>query len=176
MNLSGRVLADYAPGVTAPETAPLPRGGSSGVPLRDRHHPGVGEVRGTSSAMRHTPVAASSVLPFEISVTEDSLIAAGGIIDVDTHAEEINTTMTSGTWYFRAKVTIDNATGAITATDVLWSTTEAASTSTDFYLTIARVDVTSGTPDPATILQFTYGPLLVVLHGAPADVWAARIF
>ena len=110
-------------------------------------------------------------LPFSISVSDTSLIAAAGIIDVDEHAEEINTTMTNGTWYFRAKVVINDSTGEITSTDVLWSTTEAANTSTDFYQTLAEVDIVSGVPDASTIVQYNYGPLFLVIHGGVDDVW-----
>jgi hypothetical protein len=58
MSLSGRILADYNPGSPEIGEQPPPRGSSSGVPLRERSHPGVGEVRGTGSQMRHEPTGA----------------------------------------------------------------------------------------------------------------------
>lgn len=116
------------------------------------------------------------ILPFEVSVTGDSLIAAPGTVNGDAHAEEVNTTMTDGTWEFRAKVVINTTTGAVTSTDVVWESSPTADTSTDFYYTIAEVQIISGVPDSSTIVQYNYGPILVYTYGTPTDKWRPLIY
>jgi hypothetical protein len=134
--------------------------------LARRKHPWMGGSAGGSS----------TDLPFTISTTSTSLIASAGTINGDAHAEEINTTLTNGTWYFRAKVVINSTTGAVTSTDVLWATTEAANTTTDFYNTIGTVDIVSGVPDSTTIIQNTNGPMLLIIYGTPTDKWGVTIY
>lgn len=124
---------------------------------------------------RTTQAAGSSTLPFEISVTADSLIAAAGMVHTTGHAQEVNTTMTDGTWYFRAKVVIDSSTGDISSTDVLWEITETADSSTDFYQSIASVQIISGVPDASTIYQWNYGPITVLPYGTPTNKWGVMM-
>lgn len=123
-----------------------------------------------------TTTTGGTTLPFAVSVTAESLVAAAGTVDGDTHASEINTTMTNGTWYFRAKVIINSTTGAISSTDVLWATSEAANTSTDFYQTLAMVDIVDTVPDANTLLQLNYGPIEVLPYGTPTDKWGVLMF
>lgn len=112
---------------------------------------------------------AEDYLMFEIRVTEDSIIVAPGTIDTDTHAEETKASPANGTWYIESKVVINSTTGAITSTDLLISSSASTTTSTDFYFTIGTVVVSGGVP--AAPIQFTYGPILVLPHGAIADKW-----
>lgn len=120
--------------------------------------------------------ASTSVLPFEISVTSDSLILAAGDVDGVGQAEITEASPADGPWFAEAKIVINPATGEITARSVQWSPISSADTSTDFYFTIGLVGVTGGTPSGASIIQYTYGPILAILHGAPTNVWAAQLF
>lgn len=138
----------------------------------------VSQTKMPNSWRREFPEAATvtQVLLFKVSVTATSLVAAPGPINGITHAEEVNTTMTNGTWYFRAKAVINSTTGAISSTDVLWATSEASDTTTDFYTTLATVDIIGGVPDGSTISQFNYGPITVLPYGTPTNKWGVLMF
>jgi hypothetical protein len=138
----------------------------------------VSQTKTPNSWRREFPEAltVAQALPFKISVTATSLVAAPGTVNGVTHDEEVNTTMTNGTWYFRVKVVISSTTGAVSSTDVLWSTSEASDTSTTFYTTLAIVDIVSGVPDGSTISQFNYGPIMVLPYGTPTDKWGVLMF
>jgi len=120
--------------------------------------------------------AGSVSLPFQISVTSDTLKAAPGTIDGDSIAETTKASPANGTWYLEAKVTINDSTGVVTATAAQWSASASTDTATLFYSTIGTVVVTSGVPDANTITQANYGPLLVILHGTSSAKWGAMIF
>lgn len=114
-------------------------------------------------------------LPFEIYVSDGDLVGAPGTLDGDSIAEVTEASPANGTWYLEAKVTINETTGAVTATATQWSSAESADTATIFYYTIASIIVTSGDPDPDSIVQNNYGPMLVIMHGTTDGEWAAYI-
>ena len=116
-------------------------------------------------------IVASGRLPFTIRVTPTSLIGAPGTIEGSSIAEKVETSPANGTWYFLAKVTINNSTGVITAAVTQWLTSNPSNTATEFYSVLATVDVVSGIPDSSTITQFNYGPIFVVFYGAVSNVW-----
>ena len=145
--------------------------------------PGVGyRVTQTAGGTTVSPIkrrrasVTDTILPFQIRVTADSLIAAPGVIGGDSIAETVEASPADGTWYFEADVTINATSGAITAMAAAWVASLSTETSTDFFLTVGSVDVVSGVPDSTTIVQYTYGPLLVLQYGAVADVWKVQIF
>lgn len=116
------------------------------------------------------------LLPFQISVTSDTLKAAPGTLDGDTIAETTESSPADGTWYLEAAVTINSSTGAVTATAVDWVSSLSTPSATEFYDAIGEVDVVSGTPDASSIVQYNYGPLLVIQYGAVSNKWGVLIF
>lgn len=125
--------------------------------------------------------AESDLLPFEITVTADTLKAAPGVIaggvGGGTVPETTQASPANGVWYLEAKVTINDTTGAITAVAAQWTaTTPSTDTSTNYHAVLGEVEVVSGEPDPSTIINYNYGPLLVVVHGAAVNKWGAYIF
>lgn len=124
-------------------------------------------------------ITADQRLPFQISATKVSsggsvvpaLRAEAGLFGTDTFAALIEPSPDDGDWFLQAQITINATTGAITASDVYWSPTEDTDTSTDFYLTIAKITVTAGKPDPASIEQYSYGPITAYVHGGATEVW-----
>lgn len=121
-----------------------------------------------------TAPSSQDSLPFEVSVTSDTITVAPGVIDIDSHAEESLSSPANGTYYIEAKVVINATTGAITSTDILISSSESANTSTDFFSTLATVVVSGGEPEAPT--QTNYGPILALPYGDTGDVWAVLIF
>ena len=122
-----------------------------------------------------TTSGAGAVLPFTISVGA-SLIASPGVLAGVLKAETVELTPANGTWYLQAKVVINATTGAFTSTAMDWVSTPSTNTSTDRYVVIGSVDVVSGVPDPLTISQGNYGPLIAVAHGGVSDAWEVSIF
>lgn len=121
--------------------------------------------------------SSGGVLPFQISVTPSSIKAAAGVLDGDSIAATVESSPANGTWYLEAKVTINATTGVVTATAVQWTlTTPSTSTTTDFYQIIGEVDVVAGVPDASSIIQYDYGPLIVVQFGDVSDKWGVLIF
>lgn len=120
--------------------------------------------------------AVASILPFQISVTEDSLKAAAGVLDMVTIPEIIESSPADGTWYLEAKITIDSSSGAITGRDVEWSSSASSNTTTEFYSIIGNVTVSGGVPDASTIYQGNYGPLIAIPYGTPTDKWGILIY
>lgn len=115
-------------------------------------------------------------LPFEIFIRGEDLVATSGLVVATNVAEVVKTTPADGTWYFQAKVIINNTTGSITSSTAEWASVEGTDTSTTFYYTIGSADVVSGSIDPLSITNFTYGPIVVLLFGGASDKWAAQLF
>jgi len=142
------------------------------------------EVRKSIAALRDRKIVVNDAkraklippLPFAISVTEDSLVAAAGTIDADTHPKEVKEGPADGIWYFEAKLVLNATTGETVSTDVQWVNAESSDTSTDFYLTIGEVGVIDGVPTGSTIVQYNYGPILTVITGGNDDAFRAWIF
>lgn len=114
-------------------------------------------------------------LPFQISVGT-SLIAAPGVLATVLQGQTVELAPANGTWYLEAKVVINATTGAITAATMDWVSTPSTNTSTDRYGVIGTVDVVSGVPDPLSISQGNYGPLIAVAHGGVSNAWEVSIF
>lgn len=128
------------------------------------------------STDRPAEVTAES-LQFEISVTEDSLVAAAGTIDGDAISALTQSSPANNTWYLEAKVVINSTTGVVTATSIQWTAgSPSSNTATDYYDVIGEVDVVGGVPDSSSIVQYTYGPMIVVQYGAVSDKWGVLIF
>jgi hypothetical protein len=122
-----------------------------------------------------TTSGTGAVLPFTITVGA-TLIASPGVLAGELQAETVETTPADGTWYLEAKVVINATTGAFTSTAMDWVATPHTNTSTDRYVVIGSVDVVSGVPDPLTISQGNYGPLIAVAHGGVSNAWEVSIF
>lgn len=104
------------------------------------------------------------------------MVAEAGVFDSAEIPEKTQSNPTNGTWYYQASVTINNTTGVITDLDTDWVTSEGVNSSTTFYRTVGRADVVGGDVDPESIINFTYGPLFVVVYGAVDEKWAAQIY
>lgn len=113
---------------------------------------------------------------FQISVTATELRATPGTLASNAEPETIETTFADGTWYLEAKVTITATTGAITATELQWVDAESTNTTTEYFFTIGQVDVIDDIPDPSTIIQYTYGPIIAVLAGQPDSKWGVILY
>ena len=130
------------------------------------------------SAKRQKPSVAGTaqVLQFEISTTATSLVAAPGVVDGSSRPATIEEDPADGTWYLEAKVSINSTTGDVTARSAQWASSPSSNTTTDFFSIIGTVEVTDGVPDPGTIDQYTYGPMVVIIHGKYAVPFGAIIF
>jgi hypothetical protein len=122
--------------------------------------------------------------PFEIYVNTEVVGAAvkptinaeDGVFDMVTFSDIKEIEPANGTWTLQAKIVIDADAGTVTSRDVLFLATPGTNTATDFYYTIGSIEVIDGVPDPSTIIQGNYGPLLLVLHGGADEKWKAAIF
>lgn len=161
--------------VSAPPPDPLsevPHPDNKGEPLRQPavEHASVGSPSSTAEVE-------AALLPFEITVTEDTIKAAPGVLDGVTIAETVEASPADDIWYLEAKVVINATTGAVTARSMQWAvTTPSTSTTTDWYDVIGEVEVIGGVPDSSTIVQYNYGPLIVIQYGAVSDKWGVLIF
>jgi hypothetical protein len=117
-----------------------------------------------------------AVLPFTITVGATDLNASAGTIDTDNFVSLVESAPADGVWYLEASVTINSTTGTVTSTDLQWVTSETANTTTTFYKTIGEIGVISGVPTAGTIMQYTYGPILVLVHGTATAKWAATLY
>jgi hypothetical protein len=80
-----------------------------------------------------------------------------------------------GTWHLFAKVIINSSTGAITSSTVEWVKGEVPSdTTTNYHLKIARVDLEDGIAIGFS-MQYTYGPISVVVGGGQNSRYAVRL-
>jgi hypothetical protein len=111
--------------------------------------------------------------PFQISATTALLKSAPGSLGyygIDAQEEE---NPADGEWYLVAKVVINSTTGNITSSTVEWLTSFPEDTTTDYHLQIAYVQILDGVIEYA--LQFTFGPLIVVVGGGVDSKWMVRI-
>ena len=111
--------------------------------------------------------------PFQISASPSLLKSAPGLLGGAEIASQEEANPANGTWYLAAKVVINATTGAITSSTVEWTTTYPVETTTDYYLLIAEVGITAGVIDYA--IQYTFGPISVIIGGGYASVWMARL-
>ena len=121
------------------------------------------------------PGQAGGLLPFEVYTNGTTLVGSPGTIDNDSIPAEEEVGPANGDWYFEANATINASTGAITGTAVGWVNTPTSNTSTDFYTTLAFIEVASGEPDLDTLQQYNYGPIFVLQYGAVSDAWAVAL-
>lgn len=115
-------------------------------------------------------------LPFEIYTIEDGMEANAGVVGFTSLPKQTKTSPTSGLWYLRAKVVINDTTGTVTSSDVEWSTSSGTDTATTFYRLIGEINVTAGDADPESIVQYSYGPMIIVIAGAVDSKWQAIIY
>lgn len=128
---------------------------------------------------RATAVSDQKLLPFEITVTGSELIAEYGVIGTTAIQQQKESSPSDGTWYLEAKVVIDATTGVVnqpSGVSVQWVSAETSDTATDYHYTLARVEVSSGNPDPGTIVQYNYGPILFQSAGGVDNKWIVVFF
>lgn len=143
-----------------------------GVGYRVTQTPG-GTTVSVIKKRRGIPV---TLLPFQVSVSGSDLSITEGTIGGAAIAEEIESAPADAVWYAEAKVVINNTTGAINSSGVQWVSGAASSnTTTDFFSLLGSIEVIDGAPDATTVVQYNYGPLFVVVYGAPTDVWEVSI-
>jgi hypothetical protein len=120
--------------------------------------------------------AAAPKLPFQVSATPALLRAEPGIVGTTAIEDQEIENPADGTWNFYAKVVIDDETGEIISEAAVWGTTFPANTSTDYHREIASVEVLDGEIlGPPFTLQFTYGPIAVVVGGGFDSIWTVRM-
>ena len=115
-------------------------------------------------------------LPFEIFIRGEDLVATSGLVGSTNVAEVVKAAPANGTWYFQAKVIINSTTGVVTSSTAEWASAEGTDTSTTFYYTIGSADVVSGSIDPLSLTNFTYGPIVVLLFGGVSNKWTVQLF
>lgn len=166
--------------VLPPELSPFPP--YQGV---DNDYSGASMYENLGEVVRSNVAAESTTadkFQFEISVTEDTLVAEAGSLGGFAIAEATEEDPDDGTWYYVVRANVDYDTGVVTGVDSGWltevpeDTLTAGNTIKWFYYSVGSVTVSSGTPDSSTIDQSNYGPLLVVTYGAAEDRWEALIF
>jgi hypothetical protein len=119
----------------------------------------------------------STILPFQISATPALLRAEPGIVGTTSIPPREVPNPADGTWHFYAKVVINAATGAKVSENALWGDTLPADTATDYHREIASVQIADGEIlGPPLTLQYTYGPIWVVVGGGFDSVWTVRIY
>lgn len=116
-------------------------------------------------------------LPFQIYSYSGGLFAAPGVFCDEPYAIVSELSPSVGTWYLQGHLTINATTGVQTATAVEWVTTEGTNTTTDFYTTIAQIEVTAGpVVDVSTVTQYNYGPIVGIIHGGYAQMFDVTFF
>jgi len=114
-------------------------------------------------------------LPFEVTAG-NSLQAAPGVFCDTEFDTTIESTPADGTWYFQGLLVIDDTTGSVVSATVEWSQTEGVDSETDFYTTIAIVEIDNATPSPPIIVQYNYGTIVGIIHGSIDQVWNVTFF
>ena len=111
--------------------------------------------------------------PFQISASPALLKSALGLLGGVEIASQEEENPADGTWYLAAKVVINDTTVAITSSTGECTTTDTSETTTDYYLIIAEVGILDGVIEYA--IQYTFGPISVIIGGGYASVWMARL-
>jgi len=114
-------------------------------------------------------------LPFQVTAG-NQLQAAPGVFCNTEFDVTIETEPADGTWYFQGLLIIDDTDGSIVSTTVEWNQTEGVNTETDFYTTIAIVEIDNTTPTSPIIVQYNYGTIVGIVHGATDQVWNVTFF
>lgn len=115
-------------------------------------------------------------LQFQASFGDDNLVAAAGTLGGANIAELTEEDAVDGLWYLQAKIVIDEDTGEILTQEMVWSQTDGPDTATDYFRTVATVDIaTTGGDKTADITQYNYGPFLVLPVGKTTAKWQVLI-
>jgi hypothetical protein len=126
-------------------------------------------------------------LPFEIYIgseippggTEPQVFigARDGTLELEPIADVKEFAPAAGTWWLQAKIEINTTTGATVTRTVEFVETLGVNTAAITHLTLGKIIVaTGGVPDPASILQFNYGPILVVKCGGVTTRWNVILY
>lgn len=149
-----------------PDPNAVPRNGAKWV-----HVPPLIEVKNVPIDTDQTP------LPFQITATPDLLSAAPGVVGYDEITDPLmleEASPADGTWFFVAKVVIDTGIGDIDTSETFWvSGSVPANTATDFHKPLGYVTKVAG--EIVDAVQYTYGPIVVVVGGGATDVWIANM-
>lgn len=138
--------------------------------------PNVNEPQKTIEINTGSSSVSSPKLPFHISATPALLKAEPGVVGSTSISAKEVVTPADGSWYFYAKVVINATTGGVVSEDAVWGNTIPADTSTDYHREIGSVEVLLGeVVGPPMSLQFTYGPIAVVVGGGFSSVWTVRM-
>jgi hypothetical protein len=132
------------------------------------------DTRASSSLPRKSTI--TTYLPFQVIIASELLLKAeAGVLgnaSIDSPEEE---NPADGTWHLFAKVIINSSTGDITSSTVEWVNGDVPSdTTTNYHLKIARVDLEDGIAAGFS-MQYTYGPISVVIGGGRDSRYAARL-
>jgi hypothetical protein len=133
------------------------------------------DTRASSSLPRKSTI--TTYLPFQVIIASETLLKAEagvlGNVNINSPEEE---DPADGTWRLFAKVIINSSTGAITSSTVEWVNGDVpADTTTNYHREIARVILVDGVANPADSIQYTYGPISVVVGGGRDSRYAARL-
>lgn len=127
-----------------------------------------------------SPKSQRQRLPFQIYGTKSTIPtidATPGIFCGESYPTITESDPIVGTWYLQGLLVIDTG-GGIVSTNVEWTQTEGTDSATDFYTTIAQINVIAGdpdpVPDPTSIIQYQYGTITPIIHGATDAVWAVE--
>lgn len=124
------------------------------------------------SLKRRSGSKVGKILPFQVSASPVLLQAAPGVIGSTTVSDDADLKVSNpanGNHYLLSKVVINATTGAITSEEVYWATSVPANTTTDFYGSLAFVEITAGEITQAE--QYNYGPIYVIVGGGATDIW-----
>jgi hypothetical protein len=114
-------------------------------------------------------------LPFQVTAGSQLQAAPGVFCDTEFDVT-IESTPEDGTWYFQGLLVIDDTDGSIVSATVEWNQTEGVDSDTDFYTTIAIVEIDNTTPNPPIIVQYNYGTIVGIIHGSIDQVWNVTFF
>ena len=115
---------------------------------------------------------ARSLFPFQVTASSTLLKSAPGLLGGTSIVSQEEENPADDTWYLVAKVVISSTTGVISSKTVFWTTTSPVDTTTDFHIIIAEVTILL---DEIDVLQYTFGPISVVVGGGSENIWAVRI-
>ena len=110
--------------------------------------------------------------PFQVTASSTLLKSAPGLLGGTSILSQEEENPADDTWYLVAKVVISSTTGVISSKTVFWTTTSPVDTTTDFHIIIAEVTILL---DEIDVLQYTFGPISVVVGGGSENIWAVRI-
>jgi hypothetical protein len=159
----------------------FPQAGVPGDPrLLDQLHRQM--VRGPNMQITHThsgtlinpkapKIRRVQKFQFQVFVRGLEIVAFPGSFVGSSIDEVVEVEPIDGDWYLYGKLTINETTGAITTQEVLWGQSIPDDTATIFYTGIAFINVDGGVPDPTSIEQYNYGPILGLVAGGIVNKW-----